>query len=268
MRLIALLLLIPLAAAFAAENPRVQITTSLGEIRAELFADECPQTVANFIGLADGTTPWKDPAGKTGSGSFYAGRIFHRVIPGFMIQGGCPLGNGTGSPVPAFADEINPKNLGLDAPVVQNGDLHPWCGANGRDFGRLFILPALQARGINPQTTSPAIVNAAVAEIIPTLPAMPIREFYEKVGYRYRDDLPASHAPVRGSLAMANSGPNTNGSQFFINVGDTPHLRGKHTVFGRVVEGMAIVDAISQVPTGAQNRPSTPVTITAITVLR
>jgi peptidyl-prolyl cis-trans isomerase A (cyclophilin A) len=97
---------------------------------------------------------------------------------------------------------------------------------------------------------------------------MPIRAFYEKVGYRYRDDLPPSHPPVRGSLAMANSGPNTNGSQFFINVGDTPHLRGKHTVFGRVVEGMAIVDAISQVPTGAQNRPSTPVTITAITVLR
>jgi peptidyl-prolyl cis-trans isomerase B (cyclophilin B) len=134
------------------------MATNHREIRLELFDDDAPKTVENFRTLArDG---------------FYDGLIFHRVIPDFMIQGGCPQGTGTGGPGYTFEDEIN------------------------------------------------------------------------------------DHKVVRGALAMANAGPDTNGSQFFIvTVGAAPWLDGKHTVFGRVVDGMEVVDAIEAQPTDARDRP-------------
>ena len=132
--------------------------TSAGEIRCELFAAESPQTVGNFVGLAED--------------GFYDGLIFHRVIPDFMIQGGCPKGVGTGGPGYAFQDEIN------------------------------------------------------------------------------------DHKLVKGSLAMANAGPNTNGSQFFIVTAEsTPWLDGNHTNFGRVVGGLDVVDAVGTCATGANDKP-------------
>ena len=141
--------------------------TSQGTIALEFFDQDAPKTVANFRKLA--------------ADGFYDGIIFHRVIPDFMIQGGCPQGIGTGGPGYTFEDEINP------------------------------------------------------------------------------------HKVERGVLAMANAGPNTNGSQFFIvTIAAAPWLDGKHTVFGRVTEGMDAVDAIEAVPTGAQDRPLDPPTIESI----
>jgi cyclophilin family peptidyl-prolyl cis-trans isomerase len=146
-----------------------RMNTSLGPIDLEFFDDDAPETVANFRKLA--------------GDHFYDGIIFHRIIPNFMIQGGCPEGTGTGGPGYTFADEIN------------------------------------------------------------------------------------DHKVVRGALAMANAGPNTNGSQFFIVTTDAaPWLDGKHTVFGRVTGGMDAVDAIEAVPTGARDRPNDPPVIESIEI--
>jgi len=155
--------------------------TPQGNMTVRLFEKEAPQTVANFVGLAEGTKPWTDPkTGEKVKRPFYDGLIFHRVIPGFMIQGGDPRGNGTGDPGYKFEDEFV-ASLGFDQP---------------------------------------------------------------------------------GRLAMANSGPNTNGSQFFITDGLTPHLNMRHTIFGQVIEGQEFVHKIATVPTVPQDRPKTPVTMT------
>jgi len=155
--------------------------TNKGTFKVKLFSDKAPKTVENFVGLAEGTKEWTDP--KTGNKvkkPFYDGLKFHRVIPNFMIQGGDPLGTGTGGP-----------------------------------------------------------------------------------GYRFEDEFPAG-APKHdkpGMLSMANAGPNTNGSQFFVTVAATPWLDGKHTVFGEVIEGMDVVTDISKVKTGAMDRPTEDVVI-------
>ena len=161
--------------------------TNHGDINVELFGDQAPQTVANFVGLASGSKEYTDPStGTKKSGKFYDGLTFHRVIDGFMIQGGCPLGTGTGGPGYKFADEFHP-------------DL-------------VFNKPYL--------------------------------------------------------LAMANAGPGTNGSQFFITVGPQPHLNRKHTIFGEVADKSSrdVVNEISQVRTGRGDRPVNPVTITSVTI--
>ena len=151
-----------------------RFVTSEGTFTVRLFEKETPKTVANFVALAEGTKEWTDPATRTkASTPFYDGLIFHRVIPDFMIQGGCPMGNGMGGPGYQFEDEFAP---GL------------------------------------------------------------------------RHDKP-------GILSMANSGPNTNGSQFFVTLVPTPWLDNRHSVFGEVVEGMDVVNAIGKTPTGRQDRP-------------
>ena len=139
-------------------------TTSLGEIVVRLLPDKAPKTVQNFVDLAEGSREWTDPrSGQKVKRPLYDGTVFHRVIPGFMIQGGDPLGNGTGGPGYKFADEIGPDNK-FDRP---------------------------------------------------------------------------------GLLAMANAGPNTNGSQFFITEVPTPHLNRGHTIFGEVVKGQDLVPKIA-----------------------
>jgi cyclophilin family peptidyl-prolyl cis-trans isomerase len=150
-------------------NPTATIETNLGAIELELFAEDAPKTVENFSKLA--------------ADGFYDGLVFHRVIPDFMIQGGCPRGDGTGDPGYKFEDEINPNPI------------------------------------------------------------------------------------VRGTLAMANAGPNTNGSQFFIVTAPaTPWLDGKHTAFGRVTAGQDVVDAISAVDRDPSDRPRAPVTMDRVAV--
>jgi peptidyl-prolyl cis-trans isomerase A (cyclophilin A) len=152
-----------------------------------LFPNHAPKTVENFVGLASGTKEYTDP--KTGAkttGRFYDGLVFHRVIDGFMIQGGDPLGVGTGGPGYKFADEFHPELT--------------------------FSKPYL--------------------------------------------------------LAMANSGPGTNGSQFFITVGPTPHLNRKHTIFGEVADQASreVVDAIATVRTARGDRPVDPVVIESVDI--
>jgi peptidyl-prolyl cis-trans isomerase A (cyclophilin A) len=163
------------------------IYTSMGNVVCRLFDKDAPKAVANFRGLATGTKGWTDPAtGAIKHTPLYSGTTFHRVIPGFMIQGGDPTGTGTGSP-----------------------------------------------------------------------------------GYQFEDEVSSSHTfDHPGILAMANSGPNTNGSQFFITVAPAPWLNGKHTIFGEVVSGQDVVDAMTKVPRDDQDKPVTPVKITRISIRR
>ena len=161
--------------------------TTLGNFTAELFEDKVPLTVGNFTGLAEGTKEWKHPkTGETQKKPYYDGIIFHRVIEGFMIQGGDPLGMGYGGPGYQFKDEFHP-------------------------------------------------------------------------------DLRHDQA---GILSMANAGPNTNGSQFFVTLAATPHLDRRHTVFGRVVEGLDVVHAIGRTAVDGQDRPKTPVVMNKVTIER
>ena len=161
--------------------------TNLGDIVIEMFEFQAPKTVANFVGLATGTKEYTDfSTREKKTGNFYDGLIFHRVIKGFMIQGGCPVGQGFGDP-----------------------------------------------------------------------------------GYKFEDEFHGELAFDRPSLsAMANSGPNTNGSQFFITVGPTPHLNRKHTIFGEVKDAasQAVVDAIATTKVDGRDKPLVDVVINSVTV--
>jgi len=163
------------------------LKTNLGDIKIELFPNHAPKTVKNFIGLSDGTGEWTDlKTGKKADKALYNGTIFHRVIPGFMIQGGDPLGSGRGGPGYQFEDEFHPE-LVFDKPYL---------------------------------------------------------------------------------LAMANAGPGTNGSQFFITVAATAWLNRKHTIFGEVAdqESRDVVDKIAATPTGAMDKPIKDVVINSIEI--
>ena len=246
-------------------HTRVVITTSMGAVVAELFDDEAPVTVANFLGLAEGEKTFTDPkTNMEAKRPFYDGLIFHRVIKGFMIQGGCPLGQGNSGPGYKVKDEINAKSLGLDREMAMVGeDLNPQCAYMQRDFMRVVLRPKMEAMGITQESTM-EVKQKAFDAVLKEARSMTLQDFYEKLGYEYDNKLPPSHKPMRGVLAMANSGPGTNGSQFFINLGDTPHLAGKHTVFGKIVSGMEQVDAIGNVAVGEGDRPTVPVVIQSI----
>ena len=165
------------------------LKTNQGDIVIHLFDNHAPKTVANFTGLAEGTKDYSVPGSDRKSPQpFYDGLGFHRIIADFMIQGGCPLGTGTGGPGYTFADEFHPE-LQFDRPYL---------------------------------------------------------------------------------LAMANAGPGTNGSQFFITVGATPHLNRRHTIFGEVADQASrdVIDAIATTPTGPGDRPMTPVVIESVEIDR
>ena len=160
--------------------------TTQGDFTVKLYDDMAPNTVENFVGLATGTKEWTHPVtDETFQDTpYYDGILFHRVIQGFMLQGGDPSGTGTGGP-----------------------------------------------------------------------------------GFRYNDEFhPEARHSKAGILSMANSGPNTNGSQFFVTLGPTPHLDNAHSVFGEVVEGMDVVMAIGNVPTGARDKPVEDVVMTSVTI--
>jgi peptidyl-prolyl cis-trans isomerase A (cyclophilin A) len=172
-----------------AEDLYATLSTTAGDIRVKLFPNHAPKTVANFVELAEGGREWTDPrTGARTTDPLYNGTVFHRVISGFMIQGGDPLGTGTGGPGYRFNDEFHPELA--------------------------FTRPYL--------------------------------------------------------LAMANAGPGTNGSQFFVTVAATQWLTGKHTIFGEVADAdsRAVVDAIAATATVAQDRPATDVVIDKVTIER
>jgi peptidyl-prolyl cis-trans isomerase A (cyclophilin A) len=162
------------------------LRTNQGTVVVRLFPDHAPKTVRNFVDLAEGSREWTDPRTRQAGGKLYDMTIFHRVIPDFMIQGGDPLGTGTGGPGYQFADEFHP-DLAFDRPYL---------------------------------------------------------------------------------LAMANAGPGTNGSQFFITTVPTPHLNRKHTIFGEVIEGSDVVEQISKTATGRNNRPVTDVVLESVLIER
>ncbi|MCF8058774.1 MAG: peptidylprolyl isomerase [Bacteriovoracaceae bacterium] len=162
------------------DRVKVNFQTNFGEFEAELYAKECPETVWNFVNLAEG----RQETSK--GGNFYDGLMFHRVISGFMIQGGCPDGVGSGGPGYRFGDEC-------------------------------------------------------------------------------RAELPHDS---EGIFSMANAGPGTNGSQFFITLGPTPHLNGRHTVFGKVTSGMDVVKKIGSTNTDHSDRPNEPVVMEKVTIIR
>jgi len=161
------------------------LLTNQGTIVIRLFPDHAPKTVRNFVDLAQGGREWTDPrTGRATTAKLYDGTIFHRVIPNFMIQGGDPLGNGTGGPGYKFADEFHPE-LQFDRPYL---------------------------------------------------------------------------------LAMANAGPGTNGSQFFITTVPTPHLNRRHTIFGEVIQGQDVVDRISHTATDGRDRPLKDVVLESVEI--
>jgi peptidyl-prolyl cis-trans isomerase A (cyclophilin A) len=249
-----------------AENPVAVITTSMGEIRVLLFADEAPATVENFLALAEGTKEWKDGStGKTVKRPFYDGLTFHRVIKGFMIQGGCPKGDGSGDAGYKFKDEINAKSLGLDkAKVLEGNGAHPAMQLRSQeDFQRNVVMPLIRKMGVTSREDYEKRAEEIQKQLEQRIPNLTVMEALENLGYAYEDTHP-SHAPRKGSLAMANSGPNTNGCQFFVNLEDTPWLTGRHTVFGEVIGGMDVVDAIGDVKVGPDSRPVAEVKIVSI----
>lgn len=207
------------------------ISTNSGDMVLELFADAAPKTVQNFIDLAQGEKEFFSDKGSE-KRPFYDGLKFHRVIKDFMAQGGCPRGDGTGGPGFKFEDEINGKSLGLDTIKVK--DAPQFQTQLQRIVFTEFNIQSRQDLEAKSQEVESAYTDALELSVL---------EVLHRVGYRF-NEVVKSERPIRGSLAMANAGPNTNGSQFFINQVDTPHLTGIHTVFGQLVLGWDVLDRI------------------------
>ncbi len=243
-------------------NPVLLMKTNFGDVYIEMFPEEAPKTVANFMDLAMGKRVFVDhKTSEKVKRPFFDGLKFHRVIKEFMIQGGDPKGNGTGGPGYNFEDEINADALGLHKmKAVKDGRPHAFLPIrNQSDFQRTLVNPLFQKMGIRSQ----ADLDKRREEVKKRINDLTLKDAYENMGYRFNGKL-KSRAPVKGVLAMANSGPNTNGSQFFINLIDTPWLTGKHTVFGKVVKGMNVVEKIGATPVGAGSMPQQEVRIISI----
>ncbi|MCE2452304.1 MAG: peptidylprolyl isomerase [Nitrospinae bacterium] len=243
-------------------NPVLLMKTNFGDVYIEMFPEEAPKTVANFMDLAMGNRVFVDhKTSQKVKRPFFDGLKFHRVIKEFMIQGGDPKGNGTGGPGYNFEDEINAEALGLHKQkALKDGRPHAYLPIrNQSDFQRTLVHPLFQKMGIRSQ----ADLDKRREEVKKRINELTLKDAYEHMGYRFNEKL-KSRPPKKGVLAMANSGPNTNGSQFFINLIDTPWLTGKHTVFGRVVKGMDVVEKIGETPVGAGSMPQEEVKIISI----
>ncbi len=231
-----------------ADDPVICIETNMGKIYIELFAKEAPETVKNFIDLAEGKKEFTDIQKNKVTRPYYDGLIFHRVIKNFMIQGGCILGTGAGTPGYTFKDEINAQALGLDTELAlekqpEGFAFNPKLQSMHPQMVERYIITGIAQR-LNIMTEEQ--FKARQDEFLLALETLTMKEFYEFLGYKYSTTL-KSHEPKRGVIAMANRGANTNGAQFFINLVDTPWLVGKHTVFGKVIAGMNVVDKIGEV---------------------
>jgi cyclophilin family peptidyl-prolyl cis-trans isomerase len=224
------------------------LETNKGALVLELFDEDAPKTVQNFIDLAQGEKEVSGADAPKEKKPFYNGLNFHRVIPNFMIQGGCPRGDGTGGPGYKFEDEINAVSLGLDKVKVKDA---PY-------YGRYLQKAVISSMGIKSQEELEQRITEA-EENLKKASEWSVLEVLHRNGYSYNEVL-KSHRALKGSLAMANSGPNTNGSQFFINQVDTPHLDGLHTVFGQLVGGEDVFNKIVE----AGNAKTTIVKVTIV----
>jgi cyclophilin family peptidyl-prolyl cis-trans isomerase len=202
------------------------IETDKGNLILELYPDAAPKTVENFVQLSG-----KD---------FYKDIIFHRVIKNFMAQTGDPTGKGSGGPGYTFNDEINADALGLNELKLKDA---PQYGELARNFVSSLVIQKLGIKSEEEWNSRMEEVKKEFQRIMTGMLDQPVKLVLEGTGYIYTPGLPSRKA-VKGSLAMANSGPNTNGSQFFINQVDTPHLNGLHTVFGQLTEGYDVLDKI------------------------
>lgn len=239
------------------------ITTNHGILEARLLEDTAPNTVQNFVGLADGSKLLAQGQNPEEAVPFYDGLTFHRVINDFMIQGGCPLGNGMGSPGYTFEDETYEPGPVITGPIDTEEKLEAV-------YTRI-IIPHLQAnRGTSPsQLINQIYVGMRQQAGFSPIIGHTVEDLTREVGFEgevYQQTLNGNVA--YGTLCMANSGPNTNGSQFFIVTKEEglPHLDGKHTVFGDVISGMDVAIAISKMETGPQDKPKNDVTIKSIRV--
>ncbi|MBN1798229.1 MAG: peptidylprolyl isomerase [Spirochaetales bacterium] len=239
-------------------------STSKGEFVVKLFEEKTPKTVENFTGLAMGTKEWKDPAtGQKQKKPFYDGLIFHRVIKDFMIQGGCPLGTGTGGPGYKFEDECFIQGPELKGAINDESTaIQVW---------NFIIVPYAQKhKGDVPDADIKAIIEHAVnKQSVQILMGKTVEYFKTKIGLTEKVYGMALIHPVDyATLCMANSGPDTNGSQFFIVTKreGCSWLNGKHTVFGKVVHGMEVVHAIENVPTASGDKPVQDVVIKQIVI--
>ncbi|XDD51757.1 peptidylprolyl isomerase [Leptospira sp. WS92.C1] len=216
------------------EKPAVYaiFLTTQGNLTVELFDQDAPKTVQNFIDLAQGEKEFLARNGQKVKKPFYDGLTFHRVIKDFMIQGGCPNGDGTGGPGYRFDDEINGKSLGLDK--IQAGQAPYYQYQLQRAVANELKIKSREEAEAKREQLEKAFEEAKKLSVL---------EILFRTGYKYNENV-NSHKAIKGALAMANAGPNTNGSQFFINQVDTPHLDGLHTVFGQLVSGSDVVDQI------------------------
>lgn len=244
-------------------NPVAVIETTLGTITVELYRHAAPKTVENFVGLARGEKEFTDVDGKQVKRPYFDGLIFHRVIPNFMIQGGDIKGNGTGGPGYQFADEINAKALGLDKIKVSAS---PMAMQEVQQVARMEVFKKLNIK-------SQADLNSKMKEAETLFKTeqdawknKSLEELLTARGITYTPNL-ESESNTKGSLSMANAGPNTNGSQFFISVADNIYLDGKHTVFGRVLSGLDVAEQITRVERDQQDRPKSSVVMKKVTIL-
>lgn len=244
-------------------NPLLVMETTRGDLLLELLPAEAPATVQNFLGLAEGTKGFVDPyTSAEEMRPFYDGLVFHRVVDGFVIQAGSPDATPDGGPGYAIADEINATSLGLDQMQLLDpeGYPNPVLGIRSpEDFQKRVLEPLYAQMGI----TSKSALESRVAEVEDRLRTMTMKQANELLGYRYIDSV-QSRAPLRGVIGMANSGPDSNGSQFFITLADAPWLTGKHTIFGKVRAGFDTMDAIGKVRVDAQGRPLQDITILSV----
>tara|TARA_B110000444_G_C18722494_1_gene539173 strand:+ start:202 stop:963 length:762 start_codon:yes stop_codon:yes gene_type:complete len=225
------------------QNPLMRISTSQGEMYLELFPTEAPRNVENFILLAEGEKDFTNSdSGEQFESRYYNGMRFHRVVPGFLIQAGSPAYNSLGLQVDLLDDEINANALGLDQITALNpdGSFADVLNIESKsDLHEEILTPLYAQRNISS-------VDAALRgqhQILETLQGLSVKSVYENQGYRYDESL-ESRPIERGTVAMANSGPDSNGTEFFISLSEAAWLTGKYTVIGRIVEGQEVMDSI------------------------
>ncbi len=224
-------------------NPLLLFDTSRGEIYIELLPREAPQNVANVLALVSGEKEIEDPnSGFVFRPNYYDGMRFHRVIPNFVIQTGAAVNHPLGTPGAALRDEINADSLGLDRQLVlqANGATNAMLDINNRAEFESEVLSHLLAD--MQVDTSEELVDQQ-ERIFQRLQSLSVKALYELQGYRYQTST-RTRAISRGTVVLANSGPDSNSAEFFIALVDSPSLTGKYTVIGRVAEGMEVADAI------------------------